>query len=216
MAVERDQRLGARLRRRFEPDQVTVVGADLLAVALPRRPYRVVASIPFAITTPLLGRLLDPWHSSLQRAALVVEWGAARRFSARCPGDPRILWWGVRYQLLLARRIDRGSFRPPPQVDAGLLVAERRPVPLVSPSARAHYLGLVVSTHRTPRTPVADALAPIFSNRQLRRLLRDLDLDRQAPVAGLSIEQWASITATMMALVDRHRWPHAKPRWPAR
>jgi hypothetical protein len=104
LAVEADPRLAARLRRRFSgADGVTVVEGDALAVPLPRRPYLVMASIPFAITTALLDRLLGAPGTAVERADLVVEFGAARRFTARRPGDPRLLWWAARFELRLAR-----------------------------------------------------------------------------------------------------------------
>lgn len=54
IAVERDRRLAARLRRRFgDSPQVRVVEADLRLVPLPRRDFLVVASPPFSLTTAL-------------------------------------------------------------------------------------------------------------------------------------------------------------------
>lgn len=59
IAVERDERLAARLRRAGAPfPNVTGVTGDALRVPLPGRPFRVVANIPFSITTPLLPRLV--------------------------------------------------------------------------------------------------------------------------------------------------------------
>ncbi|MCP9491324.1 MAG: rRNA adenine N(6)-methyltransferase family protein [Solirubrobacteraceae bacterium MAG38_C4-C5] len=213
VAIERDPRLARKLRRRFETARVVVLEADLLAVALPRRPYRVVASIPFGITTSLLGRLLDPPGTALERAVLVVEWGAGKGFSdLRCV-DPRILWWKARFDLHIARRLEARCFNPPPGVDAAVLVADRRPLPLVPPRHHAPFLGLLVSTLGDPRAPAGKALAPIFSKRQLRRLLGDRGIGPDVPVGVISIEQWAAITAAMVALVDPARWPRRTPAW---
>lgn len=55
-------------------------------------------------------------------------------------------------------------------------------------------------------------LAPIFSKRQLHRLLHDLTIDPQMP-RGLGIEQWAAINAAMSLLVDPARWPRSRPGW---
>ena len=90
---------------------------------LPRQPYLVMASIPFAITTALLDRLLGAPGTAVERADLVVEFGAARRFTARRPGDPRLLWWAARFELRLGRRIGADRFSPPPGVDAAVLRA---------------------------------------------------------------------------------------------
>ena len=214
VAVERDPRLAARLHRRFAASGVTVVEQDLLRVPLPGRRYGVVASIPFAITTPLLGRLLDPPGSALGRAVLVVEHGAAKRFGDARSGDARVLWWRARFGVSVERHVDATSFSPPPSVNAAVLVLQRRSSPLVPREQQGPFLGLLVSALERRRTTTEDAFATVFSRRQLRRLLRDLRLDPQQPVGLLTIEQWAMITATMVTHVDSTRWPRRRPSWP--
>src|SRR5262249_54963846 len=75
------------LRRRFsDRDAVRVVRADASDLRLPRRPFRVVANPPFAITSQLLRRLLAP-GSRLTHADLVLQRNAARRWAdGRAPG----------------------------------------------------------------------------------------------------------------------------------
>jgi len=214
VAVERDPALAKRLRRRFSDADVTVLEQNALEVPLPRRGSRVGASTPFSITTPLLGRLLDPAGSSLQRAALVLEWGAARRVCDTQPAHPRILWWSARYDLRVARRIPAKRFSPPPRVDAAELVATRRAPPLVPAGEQPAFARLLAKALKTPRAQVADALLPIFSKRQLRRLLRELGIDRQTPIGHLRIGQWAAISAAMVALVEPTHWPRGRPPWP--
>ncbi|MDQ3644619.1 MAG: rRNA adenine N(6)-methyltransferase family protein [Actinomycetota bacterium] len=213
VAVERDPTLVLRLRRRFAHADVTVVERDLLEVPLPHRAYRVVASIPFSITTPLLGRLLDSAQSSLERAALVVEWGAAKGISDSRPANPRILWWSARYDLRIARRVRAESFSPPPEVDAAVLVVGRRAPALVPRRDQAVFARLLAKAFETRRAPVSEALAPVFSKRQLRRLVRELNIDAREPVAMLTIEKWAAINAAMVGFVDPSRWPRRKPSW---
>lgn len=114
VAVEIDRRAVAVLRERF--DGVRVVEADLLTVALPRRPYRVVANLPFATTTATLRRLLDP-RGHLLSADLVLQKGAAIGWSQR-----RVR----RFDLRLGPTIPAHRFRPMPSVDAAVLTISRR------------------------------------------------------------------------------------------
>ncbi len=86
VAVELHPGRAASLRRRFRGSDVTVVQADAAELRLPLRPYRVVANPPYAITSPLLRRLLQP-GSRLVTADLVLQRQAARRWaSANAPG----------------------------------------------------------------------------------------------------------------------------------
>jgi 23S rRNA (adenine-N6)-dimethyltransferase len=213
IAVEGDAAAASRLRRRFGHANVTVVEHDLLDVPLPRRAFRVVASLPFSITTPLLGRLLDPPGACLERAALVVEWGAGKRVCDPRPADPRLLWWAARFDLRLRRRVAAENFSPSPAVHAAMLVAVRRAPPLVPRRDLAPFARLLETAFKSRRAPVAEALAPVFSKRQLRRLLHDLIVDPQTPIAQMRIEQWTAINTAMIALVDPARWPTARPTW---
>lgn len=122
IAVEIDPALAGRLRRRFaaEPN-VAVIEADLRTISLPRRPFRVVASPPFALTTWLCRRLLGDPTVKLRGAELVLEWGAARWLSDPRPRDDETASWATRYDIRLVRRVAAASFSPPPSSDAGYL-----------------------------------------------------------------------------------------------
>ncbi|HEX4906205.1 MAG TPA: rRNA adenine N-6-methyltransferase family protein [Acidimicrobiales bacterium] len=85
VAIERDPKLVRRLTRRA-PSNVSVHQRDLADIWLPRRPFRVVANLPFAGSNEIVRRLLDR-HVPLVGADLILELGAARRWverSARC------------------------------------------------------------------------------------------------------------------------------------
>jgi 23S rRNA (adenine-N6)-dimethyltransferase len=126
IAVERDARIAQRLRRRMATwPKVAVVTGDALSVPFPGRPFRVVANIPFAITTRLLRRLV---HSRMVAADLVVEIGAGRRL-AGAPDRPELVRWHRRFVFTLGRRIPATSFRPAPAVDAVVLHVRRRSAP---------------------------------------------------------------------------------------
>jgi 23S rRNA (adenine-N6)-dimethyltransferase len=78
VAVERDPALADRLRARFATwPAVTVVEADVLTTPLPSEPFRVVANIPFGITTKILRRLLED-GGRLVRADVIVQAEVAR------------------------------------------------------------------------------------------------------------------------------------------
>ena len=84
-AVENDTTFAAILREKTEAfPHVRVICKNILDCTLPKQPFCVVASIPYAITTPILDKMLHP-HSNLKRAVLLIEWGAAKRFTAEPP-----------------------------------------------------------------------------------------------------------------------------------
>jgi 23S rRNA (adenine-N6)-dimethyltransferase len=124
IAVELHPGRLAALRNRFAAvPAVTVVRADAGDLRLPRRPFRVVASPPYAVTALLLRRLLAP-GSRLAAADLVLQRAAARRWAdGRAPGAGR---WLADYAVTLGRPIPRSAFAPPPAVASTTLRIRRR------------------------------------------------------------------------------------------
>ena len=83
IAVELDRRLAARLRAEFAGAPLTLVESDVLEVAPsamlaaaglpPETPYKLVANIPYAITSPLLGVTIP--HTMLMSVVLPAPLG---------------------------------------------------------------------------------------------------------------------------------------------
>jgi 23S rRNA (adenine-N6)-dimethyltransferase len=128
-AIEIDPDWVATLRRRFRYSRnVRVIEGDALDFELPREPFRVVANLPFSITTTLMHRLLDDPQTPLVRADLLVEWGVARKRAGR-PNTVVSAAWAPWWRFRLGRRVPRTAFRPHPRVDAAVLIVERRANP---------------------------------------------------------------------------------------
>lgn len=122
IAIELDPALAERLRRRFSAEPlVGVVEADLRTVPLPRQPFHVVASPPFALTTLLCRRLLGDRRIRLAGAELILEWGAAKWLASPRPQSREMARWAARYEMRLVRRVPAASFSPPPGSDAAYL-----------------------------------------------------------------------------------------------
>ena len=97
------------LRRRFADADVDVVQADAGDLRLPRRPFRVVANPPFALTTALLKRILQP-GSALVTADLVVPRHVARRWTR--PNAPGAHRWQQVHAPSTGRSLPARAFRP--------------------------------------------------------------------------------------------------------
>lgn len=123
IAVELHPARARQLGRRFAGLPVTVVAADAVSLRLPRRPFRVVASPPYAISSPLLRLLLAP-SSQLIAADLVLQRAVVRRYATgRRAGTGRR---DGRWRVQAGRPLPRRAFRPAPAVDSAVLVVRRR------------------------------------------------------------------------------------------
>jgi 23S rRNA (adenine-N6)-dimethyltransferase len=122
IAVEAHPERAAHLRQTFG-QAVTVVQADAADLRLPRRPYQVVSNPPFAVTTAVLRRLLQP-GSRMTSAHLIVDAHAARRWTS--PGAPGAGRWGRTFSSSLGPIVPRAAFDPSPARDARVLIIQRR------------------------------------------------------------------------------------------
>lgn len=121
IAVELHPGRAQHLRERFADAPVTVVETDALSLRLPHRPFRVVASPPYGISSPLLSLLLAP-RSRLVAADLVLQRAVVRRYTDGRRADAGRGRWSLR----TGRPLPRHAFRPPPKVDSAVLVIRRR------------------------------------------------------------------------------------------
>ncbi len=124
VAVENHPGRLVELRRLADAHRrLTVVRADAADLRLPRRGYHVVANPPFAITSALLRRLLQPGTRMLD-AHLVLQRDAARRWAG--PDAPGAARWQRVHEPVLGRTIRRDRFTPAPAVDTRVLMLRRR------------------------------------------------------------------------------------------
>ena len=122
IAVERHPGRAAALQAELG-DRARVVRADAADLRLPRRPFHVVANPPFAITAPLLARLVHP-GSRLLSAHLVLQRQAVERWVS---GRGRTVHgWPSRFEAEAGPIVPRQAFTPPPAVDCRVLILRRR------------------------------------------------------------------------------------------
>jgi 23S rRNA (adenine-N6)-dimethyltransferase len=203
LAVERDARFVADLRSRFDNrPAVRVVHEDLRTVRLPRRAFAVVASIPFAVSTPLLRRLLTPTAGGFTRAELVVEWGLAKRLTAASPRSLESAWWSCRFTMTMRRRIPARCFTPAPKVDAAHLGVRRRPD--VDRRTTAILWALLSAAYDRPTVPARQSLNGLAPRRLTHRVLGDHS------AVEVHIGQWLTLARTLAA--DRNVVPPRLPR----
>jgi 23S rRNA (adenine-N6)-dimethyltransferase len=196
VAVERDPILARELRRRFAGARtVEVVEGDALRVPMPSRPFRAFGNIPFAVTTPILRRLLDDPATPLVRADLLIQLEAARKRAAAAPSTLLTLGWAPWWEFVLARRIGRLGFEPPPSVDAGLLVITRREPELLPAAERAAYVRLVRRAFERSSWPVRRSLKDVLPPLTWKRLARERGLEVDATPRDLDVFDWVALRA---------------------
>ena len=184
----------ARLRERFGATaNVEVVEDDVLRVPLPARPFRVVANLPFHLTTAILRRLLDDPRTPLQRADVLVEWEVARKRALCWPSTMLNVLWGARCEIAVVRRVPAACFEPRPEADAGLLRIVRRSEPLVPDRDVEAFRALVEAGFRRRGSSLRAALAGRVGGATFKAAGRELGFDSSVTARDLDVHQWAGL-----------------------
>jgi 23S rRNA (adenine-N6)-dimethyltransferase len=191
VAVERDPRFAAALRRRFaDRDRVDVVQADLRTVRIPRR-ARVVANLPFATSSAVVARLLDPPGALRGSADLIVEHGFALRTADPRPRSAQAAWRAARYEITIVRRVPRTAFAPPPRVDAALL--RIRPRAPLDTDAERRLRALLAAAYGGRHRRAATLARTAAGRRAGPRLLADAGVSPDCVPRDVPAHVWAVV-----------------------
>jgi 16S rRNA (adenine1518-N6/adenine1519-N6)-dimethyltransferase len=142
-AVEKDRTLHAHLAGSLAPAQplLHLLESDAMdqplagfapAASNPARPFKIVANLPYAISTPWMDAVLG--GPLPDRMVLMLQQEAAQRYVI-APGSKKFgaisIFVQSAYEPASGHKVAPGCFYPKPEVDSYLLNLVRRPVPFV-------------------------------------------------------------------------------------
>lgn len=197
VAVELDRELAAALPR-LVPDNVQVVQGDALRLAPAEYftgPYKLVANLPYQITSPFLLRYLD-----VQPAPSVLVVMIQREVAERIAAAPGALsYLAVAVQAAARPRIVRlvppGAFYPRPKVDSAVIRLDPLPSPLVPPERRAAFLALVRAGFAQPRKQLLNSLGQGLGwpRAEVAALLERAGIAPSRRPQELQLEEWRAL-----------------------
>lgn len=208
LAVELDPRLAAYLRRELaavpafrlvEADALTFDPAD----AFPGEPFKLVANIPYHITSPLLHAFLGAPRAP-QLTVLLVQAEVAERVAAP-PGQMSYL--SVFAQHLasaeIVARVPAAAFEPAPEVDSAVLrLRLRTDSPVAAGADREAFVRVVQAGFRQRRKQLHNALArelPVDRSRMLDALA-ECGIDGERRAQTLSVAEWVCLAGALGSL----------------
>jgi 16S rRNA (adenine1518-N6/adenine1519-N6)-dimethyltransferase len=206
IAVELDDRLMPILRDQLAGcDNVTLVEGDILELSLSSllsplsSDYKVVANLPYYITSAVLQRFLE---GELPPVCMVVtvQYEVAQRITAQ-PGDMSLLAVSVQFygQPRIVARIKAGAFYPRPEVDSAIVRIDRHPMPQMDvPDVRA-FFAVVKAGFSQRRKQLRNSLSAGLRRPQAEVVtaLEAADIDPRRRPQTLSLEEWAAITCQL-------------------
>lgn len=195
IAIELDRELYEKLREELKDcPNVELVAGDALrfdygAVG----PFKVVANIPYRITTPLIFKLLEH-RDALRSITLTVQKEVAERISAPPGGkDYGVLSIMTQYygRPRLKFLISKKAFRPVPRVDSACLHMEVYEKPKVEVADEKLFFALIKTAFSHRRKTLANALKAVFPD--IKEILLKAGIDPGRRPETLSIEEFAAL-----------------------
>jgi len=196
IAVEADGRLAGQLSQQVGADNVKVMHEDILELDFTSLPesYKVVANIPYHITSRLLRLLCQGGHAPTV-AVLLVQKELAQRVVAE-PGDMSLLSFSVQYfaHPRLLDTVSRELFDPVPDVDSAILyLTSRQESPF--PADTHRLFRLVKAGFSQRRKKLANALSGGLGihKSQAIAILEAADIAPDARAQELSLAKWQAL-----------------------
>ena len=210
MAFEIDHRLVPILADTLRDfDNVTVVNEDILKVDLaqhiqnfknPDLPIKVVANLPYYITTPILMHLIE---SGIPFSEFVVM--MQKEVADRISAQPNTKAYGslsiaVQYYMTakVAFIVPRTVFVPAPNVDSAILKMVRRPEPVVAVEDESFFFKISKASFTHRRKTLWNNLTGYFGKTEevkdkLTKALDQAGLSPSVRGEALSLEEFASL-----------------------
>ena len=208
LAVELDERLIPLLQAFLdEKKNLTVVQGDVMALNLGevtkdlKKPFAVVANIPYYITTPLI-KLLLTGGLPVSRLALMVQQEVADKILAS-PGEegwgPLSILCQVLCEPRLAVRVPAEMFTPPPKVDSAFVVLPLRETPAVEVKDREMFFRVANAAFAMRRKTMLNNLCATFRVDRSIALewLQAAGLDEKIRGEKMSMEELARLADVM-------------------
>lgn len=208
VAVEIDKNLIPILRDTLSAyDNVTVLNEDILKVDISKiaeeknqgKPIKVVANLPYYITTPIIMGLFES-HVPLDSITIMVQKEVADRMQVG-PGtkDYGALSLAVQYYAKpeIVANVPPNCFMPRPKVGSAVIKLSRYENPPVSVKKEAFLFALIRASFNQRRKTLVNGLANAglgITKEQITEALEKMNLSPSVRGEALTLEQFAELS----------------------
>lgn len=210
LAVEIDQRMTSILNDRFqEQSNLEILQEDILKVDLKKKieenhfkTVKVVANLPYYITTPIIMKLLED-KLGLESILVMVQKEVADRLTA-IPGEKATgaITYAIYYYSIAKKVISvpRESFIPAPDVTSEVIKLNLRKEPPIKLKNEDILFRLIKTAFMQRRKTISNSFMNSGLWREKQELLKTLEKVKISPnerAENLTLEQFASIINTI-------------------
>ena len=206
IAIELDSNMSNILKERFcLYDNFELIENDVLKVNLNEiiekyESVKVVANLPYYITTPIIMKLLEE-RLKLKSITVMVQKEVGERFCA-VPNSKEYgaITISINYYTKPEIIIDvpKENFEPMPEVDSCVIKLDVRNVPPLELKNEKDFFNLIKAGFSQRRKTINNSLASMgISKEKIKNVLEKLGIDSKLRAENLTMEQFADISNNM-------------------
>ncbi len=212
-AIEIDPQLIKTLQTRFQAssdsnargDRVTLIHGDALAFAYENliAPYKVVANLPYNISTPLLFRLLEE-SARIERMVLMLQ----KEVAVRIVSSPSKKTYGalsvmVQYyaDVEMRFRVSPTCFRPRPKVASAVILLRPLPRPRITVGDEMLFKRIVRAAFQHRRKQMPNALRCAgFDEKRVMTALGQMGIDPKRRGETFSLDDFGNLSDCLLEM----------------
>lgn len=217
LAYEIDERLLPILTDSLsEYQNITIIHEDILTADIERDveqtftekwPLKVVANLPYYITTPIMMKLIES-RLPIDEMVVMMQKEVAERISAQ-PGSKAYGSLSIAAQFYMEAAIafivPKTAFVPQPNVDSAILKLTKREQPIVTVKDEERFFRLVKGAFQQRRKTLWNNLLATYGKQEeivekLKIALASVEIDPKRRAETLSIEEFAALSNRLVEL----------------
>ena len=208
MVIEKDQRLVPILAEKFKKEiknkQLKLVHKDILewSVEKIKKPYKLVANIPYYITGQILRLFLENKNQP-DSMTLLVQKEVAERIVARDKKESLLsLSVKVFGTPKYIKTVGRGAFRPAPSVDSAILNIENIEKNKLNNGLNEEFFFKIIHlgfAHK--RKQLLSNLSSVYKKENLLEAFKTCGIDAKVRAEDVSLEKWLKLCEVLVGAV---------------
>jgi 16S rRNA (adenine1518-N6/adenine1519-N6)-dimethyltransferase len=195
------------LKERFKDEKIEIINDDILKVDLKTlvnsellmyKAVKVVANLPYYITTPIIMKLLEEKLNIKEITVMVQKEVGERLVTRPGTGDTGAITYGVNYFTNPTKVIDvpKEAFLPEPKVESCVINLKVLDTPKVEVKNEEKFFKIIKIAFMQKRKTILNSFTNggLLENKlQIEDMLQKLNIDKNIRAEKLSLEDFAQI-----------------------
>ncbi len=209
-AVEKDRRLVSVLRDLIKnKENIKIIHEDILSFPVPFRDYKVVANLPYYITSPVIRKFLEE-RCPPSSLVLTVQREVAERIIAK-PPNMSVLSVSVQFYARpeIVSHVSRNSFWPSPSVESSIIKITPKEE-IFDEEFKKDFFRIVKKGFSHPRKQILTNFQfdikgkkglNLIKKEELYSLIKESGVDPKSRAEKLSIKEWKLLVKVLKNVI---------------